>query len=629
MARPESQAIAGYFPTPDHLVPAIASLVALERERYDRPVFFDPCAGTGSALVALAAAVLDLAPAEAAPLLPGDRARSDPRRGPEPAPAARRRPERRRADLWHRCEPRGVRPLSQSTVRHRPRAPATRATLSRALHRRARPGRGAPLRRSPHRARGIGRASRLALHQCPSLAIPGSRLRCLQAGRRRGRASGRAGPAGSHDSPETPRRGRDRERTPGASGRRGVTRSHRAPAACASHSPRAGARRRRPALTRPAIRAERRSDGLRSRGPPAPGVAASGRAAAAPRAHRARARRGAPQRSPARTERLELVALPPGQGHVHPHSPDRRPAAQQEGGGDRRGLRAAAPSRPPHPPAGHPDVPPAGAGDRAFRGTVPRRVQHRRPPRALQRVARAARPRAAPGDARSRRPRTPDRAAQPRPPSVPAAGGADPGGSQAPRSRREPSAPGRGRHREVDRGAFDRRCPRAQPLRRDERGARASRHHPTWPPSCVQDAGRLPTAPAPELDRSGTRRSSGCARADRSGALGPRPAGRDLRLEPRDRQARIEHRRRGRHALPRLWPPAAGRKPRELRRATPPLSGRGGRALESVRAPGARPGPRPAALAIGLPSRAALAVPGSSPRRAPASASALPPGFAD
>ena len=66
MARPESQAIAGYFPTPDHLVPAIASLVALERERYDRPVFFDPCAGTGSALVALTAAVLDVAPAEAA-----------------------------------------------------------------------------------------------------------------------------------------------------------------------------------------------------------------------------------------------------------------------------------------------------------------------------------------------------------------------------------------------------------------------------------------------------------------------------------------------------------------------------------------------------------------------------------
>ncbi len=65
MARPESQAIAGYFPTPDHLVPAIASLVALERERYDRPVFLDPCAGTGSALVALASAVLDLSPGEA------------------------------------------------------------------------------------------------------------------------------------------------------------------------------------------------------------------------------------------------------------------------------------------------------------------------------------------------------------------------------------------------------------------------------------------------------------------------------------------------------------------------------------------------------------------------------------
>ncbi|MBZ0090190.1 MAG: hypothetical protein K8H90_07415, partial [Thermoanaerobaculia bacterium] len=66
MARPESQAIAGYFPTPEHLVPAIASLVALERERYDRPIVFDPCAGTGAALVALAGAVLDLAPADAA-----------------------------------------------------------------------------------------------------------------------------------------------------------------------------------------------------------------------------------------------------------------------------------------------------------------------------------------------------------------------------------------------------------------------------------------------------------------------------------------------------------------------------------------------------------------------------------
>jgi hypothetical protein len=66
MARPESQAIAGYFPTPEHLVPAIASLVALERERYDRPILFDPCAGTGAALVTLAGAVLDLAPADSA-----------------------------------------------------------------------------------------------------------------------------------------------------------------------------------------------------------------------------------------------------------------------------------------------------------------------------------------------------------------------------------------------------------------------------------------------------------------------------------------------------------------------------------------------------------------------------------
>jgi type I restriction-modification system DNA methylase subunit len=60
MARPESQALAGYFPTPEALVPAIASLVALERDRSDRPLFFDPCAGTGAAIVALAAAIFDL-----------------------------------------------------------------------------------------------------------------------------------------------------------------------------------------------------------------------------------------------------------------------------------------------------------------------------------------------------------------------------------------------------------------------------------------------------------------------------------------------------------------------------------------------------------------------------------------
>src|SRR5437660_50245 len=55
MARPASQATAGYFPTPEHLLPAIGSLLAIERERYDRPLLFDPCAGTGSALLGLAA----------------------------------------------------------------------------------------------------------------------------------------------------------------------------------------------------------------------------------------------------------------------------------------------------------------------------------------------------------------------------------------------------------------------------------------------------------------------------------------------------------------------------------------------------------------------------------------------
>ena len=65
MARPASQATAGYFPTPEHLLPTIGSLLAIERDRYDRPLLFDPCAGTGSALLGLAAAVLDLDPTDA------------------------------------------------------------------------------------------------------------------------------------------------------------------------------------------------------------------------------------------------------------------------------------------------------------------------------------------------------------------------------------------------------------------------------------------------------------------------------------------------------------------------------------------------------------------------------------
>lgn len=60
MARPESQAIAGYYPTPHHLIPAIARLLTLEREDHSTPLLFDPCAGTGAALLELASSLLDL-----------------------------------------------------------------------------------------------------------------------------------------------------------------------------------------------------------------------------------------------------------------------------------------------------------------------------------------------------------------------------------------------------------------------------------------------------------------------------------------------------------------------------------------------------------------------------------------
>ena len=65
MARPASQATAGYFPTPDHLIAAIGSRLALVRSIYEEPVLFDPCAGTGAAILALAAAILHLHPEDA------------------------------------------------------------------------------------------------------------------------------------------------------------------------------------------------------------------------------------------------------------------------------------------------------------------------------------------------------------------------------------------------------------------------------------------------------------------------------------------------------------------------------------------------------------------------------------
>ena len=56
MARPESQALAGYFPTPPEILPAIASLVELCQLEGHRAghILVDPCAGGGEAIDALA-----------------------------------------------------------------------------------------------------------------------------------------------------------------------------------------------------------------------------------------------------------------------------------------------------------------------------------------------------------------------------------------------------------------------------------------------------------------------------------------------------------------------------------------------------------------------------------------------
>jgi Uncharacterised methyltransferase family (DUF6094) len=51
LARPESVAVAGYFPTPQHLIPLIGSHLAVGTG--GRPKYADPCAGDGAALVGL------------------------------------------------------------------------------------------------------------------------------------------------------------------------------------------------------------------------------------------------------------------------------------------------------------------------------------------------------------------------------------------------------------------------------------------------------------------------------------------------------------------------------------------------------------------------------------------------
>lgn len=57
MARPESQIRAGFYPTPEHLLPAIAGLVRPEpRWQSDGVTILDPCAGEGVALRVLAKA---------------------------------------------------------------------------------------------------------------------------------------------------------------------------------------------------------------------------------------------------------------------------------------------------------------------------------------------------------------------------------------------------------------------------------------------------------------------------------------------------------------------------------------------------------------------------------------------
>src|SRR3982751_3553263 len=52
MARPQSVALGGYFPTPSTLLPRLAALVSFAPQEVSH-VLADPCAGDGTAIAAL------------------------------------------------------------------------------------------------------------------------------------------------------------------------------------------------------------------------------------------------------------------------------------------------------------------------------------------------------------------------------------------------------------------------------------------------------------------------------------------------------------------------------------------------------------------------------------------------
>jgi Uncharacterised methyltransferase family (DUF6094) len=53
MARPESVALGGFFPTPTELLPCLTSLIRFAPLEYDRHILVDPCAGNAAAIAAI------------------------------------------------------------------------------------------------------------------------------------------------------------------------------------------------------------------------------------------------------------------------------------------------------------------------------------------------------------------------------------------------------------------------------------------------------------------------------------------------------------------------------------------------------------------------------------------------
>lgn len=159
MSRPGALEVAGYYPFPPQLLPALARLLqpaAADAHGNHALLLLDPCAGEGVAAAALARQLTpDTEPNLRAMVIACE---LEAERGDAAAPARRHAPARDGDGPARRCLHAGSRharlawcpcPVPQSSLRVRPRARPARAALAGALHAVAAARRGCPALRGP------------------------------------------------------------------------------------------------------------------------------------------------------------------------------------------------------------------------------------------------------------------------------------------------------------------------------------------------------------------------------------------------------------------------------------------------------------------------------------------------